>query len=327
MRRRDFLGVIGSSAVIPSAARGQQLAIPVIGFLHASAPETNAHLVAAFRKGLGEAGFIEGRNVVVEYLWAHNDAKQFSELAAELVRRQVAVIVTPVNTAMAQAAKAATTTIPIVFSMGTDAVKAGLIVSYNRPGGKATGVSAMVAELGAKRLGLLLELRPQTRRIGLLVNPSNPFTTETSVKDVGSAASAGGVGVDVLAASTPREIGAVFEMLGNKPVGGLLVSPDPLFNNRRIQLATFAARYMVPTIAPLREFVEAGGLMNYGPSDVERYRQVGIYAGRILKGEKPADMPVQQPTTFELVLNMQTARALNIEVPATLIARADEVIE
>ncbi len=326
MKRRDFIALLGGASLAPLAAHAQQ-AMPVVGFLHASAPETNAHLVAAFRKGLGETGFIEGRNVVIEYRWAHNDAKRFPELAADLVRRQVAVIVTPVGTATAQAAKAATATIPIVFSMGTDAVQAGLIASYNRPGGNVTGVSAMVSELGAKRLGLLLELQPQIKRVGLLANPANPVVTETLLQDVRPAAAASGLDIEVLSAGNAGEIDTVFAALTQKRVDGLLVAPDPLFNNRRVQLATLAVRHALPVVYPLRAFAEAGGLMSYGPNDEDRYRLVGVYAGRILKGERPADMPVQRPTTFEFVINLQTARALGITVPPTLIARADEVIE
>ena len=211
--------------------------------------------------------------------------------------------------------------------MGTDAVKAGLVASYNRPGGNITGLTFMASELSAKRLGLLLELRPQTKSIGLLVNPSNPVAAETSTKDVRSAASASGLDVNVVAAGNPREIDEAFATLGRMRADGLVVSPDPLFNNRRVQLATLAARYMMPSVSPLREFVKAGGLMSYGPNDEDRYRLVGVYAGRVLKGEKPADMPVQQPTAFLLVINLQTARALGIEVPPSLLARADEVIE
>jgi putative ABC transport system substrate-binding protein len=327
VRRRDFIAAVGGAvAVWPLAARAQQ-PMPVIGFLHSSAPETYAPHVAAFRKGLGEAGFVEGRNVAIEYRWAYNDANRFPEMAADLVSRKVSVIVTPVNTAMALAAKAATATIPIVFSIGTDAVQVGLIASYNRPGGNVTGVSAMIAELGAKRLGLLLELRPQAKRIGLLINPANPAVAETTIKDARSGGSTTGVAIEVFSASAAREIDAAFSAIALKQIDGLVVAADPLFNNRRIQLATLAARHALPAVSPLREFVVAGALMSYGPDDADRYRLVGIYAGRVLKGEKPAEMPVQRPTAFQLVINMQTARALGITVPPTLLARADEVIE
>ena len=331
MRRRDFIVSLGGAAVVPGlgwpvGARAQQ-AMPVVGFLHASAPGTYVQHVAAFRKGLSEVGFVEGRNVAIEYRWAHDDARRFPELAGELVRRGVAVIVTPSNTTLAQAAKASSATVPLVFSMGTDAVKAGLIASYNRPGGNVTGVSFMVAELGAKRLGLLLELRPQAKSVGLLVNPANPVATDTMTKDVRSAASAHGLNVEVIPVRGPPEIDAAFASLVRKRADALMVAPDPMFNNRRIQLTTLATRHALPAVYPLREFAEAGGLMSYGPNDLERYRLVGVYAGRVLKGEKPADMPVQQPTAFELVINAQTARALGITVPPAMLGRADEVIE
>jgi putative tryptophan/tyrosine transport system substrate-binding protein len=327
MRRREFIALLGSAAAAPLAAHAQQTAMPVIGFLYASAPANTDHLIAAFRQGLRETGFIEGRNVVIEYRWARDDPKRYPELAEELVRLQVAVIVSPVGTAMAQAIKAATSTIPIVFSMGTDAVRAGLVASYNRPGGNVTGVTAMVSELGAKRLELLRELRPEIKRIGLLINPNNPVATETTVNDVRQAAAAMGLGVEILTARDPREMDKAFADMAQKRLDAAMVSPDPMYSNRRTQLATLAARHVMPTVFPLRDYVVAGGLMSYGPSDVDRYRLVGVYTGRILKGEKPADMPVQQPNRFELIINLLTARALGLIVPATLIARADEVIE
>ncbi len=330
MKRRAFIAglggaALGGAAVAPSAAHSQQ-AMPVIGFLHTGSPDMNAHVVAGFRKGLSETGFTEGRNVAIEFRWANNDTSRLPELVADLVRRQVAVIVTPVATVAAVTAKAATSTIPIVFSSGTDPVRAGLITSFNRPGGNLTGLSFMVTELGAKRLGYLLELRPQAARIGLLVNPNNPIAAETGIKDISAAAATRGREVAVLNVSAPRDIDTAFATLAGKQ-DALIVSPDPLFSNRRIQLATLAARYAIPTIYSLREFVEAGGLISYGPNNVERNRQVGIYAGRILKGEKPADMPVQRPVAFELVINLQTARAIGLTVPPTLLASADEVIE
>jgi ABC-type uncharacterized transport system substrate-binding protein len=332
MRRREFIAALGGATAAystcwPRAARAQQSGFPVIGFLHASAPGSYVQAVAAFRKGLSEAGYVEGRNVVIEFRWAYDDASRFSDLAADLVRRKVAVIVTPVGTATAIAAKTQTTTIPIVFSAGTDAVKAGLIASYNRPGGNVTGVSLMTSELGAKRLGLLTELLPQGRRFGLLANPNNRVAAETQIQDVQASALASGVEFQIVRAANPREIDAAFAMSAQQRIEGLVISADPMFNNRRIQLATLSARYTIPTVAALREFVEAGGLMSYGPSNLERYRLVGVYTGRVLKGEKPAEMPVQQPTTFQLTINMQTARALGIAVPPTLLARADEVIE
>lgn len=325
--RREFIVTLSGTAAWPLAARAQQVGLPVVGLLHASSPDNVSHLVAAFHKGLSETGFVEGRNVAIEFRWAHDDPKRYPELAADLVRRRVAVMVTPVGTATALAAKAATTTIPIVFSMGTDAVKAGLIESYNRPGGNVTGVTAMVTELGAKRLGLLLELRPHAKSVGVLVNPNNPVATETTIKDVMPAGSAMGLNIEIISASHPREIDEAFATMVKKQLDGFIISPDPLYLTRRTQLVTLSARYTLPTIFPLRDFAVAGGLMSYGPDDVDRYRLVGVYAGRILKGEKPADMPVQRPTSFQLVINLQTARSLGIAIPSTLLVRADEVIE
>ena len=328
MRRREFISALGSAAAAwPLAARAQQTDLPVVGFLHASAPDTRMHLVEAFRKGLAETGYVEGRSVAIEYRWSHDDPRRLQDNIADLVRRQVAVIVTPVGTQAAVAAKNATTTIPVVFSVGTDAVNAGLIASYNRPGGNVTGIAAMVSELGAKRLELLRDLLPQVRRIGLLVDPSNPVAADTNTKDVRDAASTKGLDVDVIKASTPREIDAAFSTLAENKADALIISPTPLVNARRVQIVTLAARHVLPTIYPLRDFAVAGGLMSYGPDDEARYRLVGVYVGRVLKGERPTDMPVQRPTAFPLVINMQTARALGIAVPPTLLARADEVIE
>ena len=328
MKRREFIAAVGAAAATwPLAARAQQTGLPVVGFLHASAPETRMHLVEAFRKGLAETGYVEGRSVAIEYRWSHDDPRRLQDNIADLVRRQVAVIVTPVGTQAAVAAKNATTTIPVVFSVGTDAVNAGLIASYNRPGGNVTGIAAMVSELGAKRLELLRDLLPQARRIGLLVDPSNPVAADTNTKDVRGAASTMGLEIDVINASTPREIDAAFSTLAGNKADALIISPTPLVSARRVQIVTLAARHVLPTIYPLRDFAAAGGLMSYGPDDAARYRLVGVYAGRVLKGERPADMPVQRPTAFQLVINMQTARALGIAVPPTLLARADEVIE
>jgi putative ABC transport system substrate-binding protein len=327
MRRREFIGLLGGAAAIPLAARAQQPAMPVVGFLHASAPEARSHLVEAFRKGLAETGYVEGRNVAIEYRWGHDNPRLFQENITDLIRRQVTVIVTPIGTQAAIAARNATATIPIVFSIGTDAVKAGLIASYNRPGGNATGIAAMVSELGAKRLELLREMRPQARRIGLLVDPSNPVAADTNTRDTRAAASVMGLEIVVLNASNPLQIDTAFAALAEKKADALVVGATPLLGDRRVQLATLAARYAIPAIYPLRDFAVAGGLMSYGPDDAGRYRLVGVYAGRVLKGEKPADMPVQQPTAFQLVINMPTARALGIAVPPTLLARADDVIE
>jgi putative ABC transport system substrate-binding protein len=325
--RREFITLLGGAASWPLAARAQQAALPVIGFLSAGTQEAFAHLMAAFRRGLKEAGFAEGENVTIEYRWGNNENNRLPELAADLVRRRVAVIVTPVSTAAALAAKATTTTIPIVFSAGTDPVQAGLVASLNRPGGNLTGVHFLAAALGAKRLGLLHELRPGAERFCLLVNPNNPVATEAVTKDVTAAAAVIGRQIEVVTAGSYRDIDAAFAALVQKRADALLVVADTLFMTRRVQLATLATRHLVPAIYPWREFAEVGGLMSYGPSQADRFRQVGLYTGRILKGEKPADLPVMQATTFELVINLQTARALGLEVPATLLARADEVIE
>jgi putative ABC transport system substrate-binding protein len=327
IERRKFLATLGGAAAAwPLAARAQQSSLPVIGLLVAGTPEAYASLIAAFRKGLNETGFVEGQSVAIEYRWANNENNRLPELAADLVRRQVAVIVTPVSTA-ALAAKAATTTIPVVFSAGADPVQAGLVASLNRPGGNFTGVYFLAAALGAKRLGLLHELRPEAARFAVLVNPNNPVTAETMIKDVTAAAATIGRQIEIITAGSYREIDTAFAAVVQKRADALLVMPDPMFLTRRVQLATLATRHVLPAIYPGREFVEAGGLMSYGSNQTERFRQVGIYTGRILKGEKPADLPVMQATVFEFVINLQTARALGLEVPPTLLARADEVIE
>src|SRR5262245_4920654 len=326
IRRREFITLLGGAAAWPLAARAQQPAMPVVGFLRAGSPEPNAHLVAAFHKGLGETGYIEGRNVAVEYRWAHNHDDRLPELAADLVRRQVAVIVTPGSTAATAAAKSATRTIPIVFSAGGDPVQTGLVASINRPGGNVTGVSSMSAELGAKRLGLLQELVPRAARFAVLVNPNNPLS-EAFVADLRAAAVAIAREIEVLAGSTSGDIDAAFALLVEKRANVLVVGLDPLFVSRRVQLATLAARHAVPAIYPFREDAEAGGLVSYGPSNTDLVRQAGIYTGRVLKGEKPADMPILRATKFELIINLQTAKIMGLTVPPTLLARADEVIE
>lgn len=327
IRRRKFIALIGGvAATWPLAARGQQ-AMPVVGYLHPSAPDERGHLVEMFRKGLSETGYIDGRNVSVEYLWGNNDPTRLAELVADLVRRNVAVIVTPIGTAAAVAAKQATSTIPIVFSIGTDAVKAGLITGYNRPGGNLTGVGGMAGELGAKRAELLLELMPKAKRIALLGNPDNPLGIAANAKDIETVITARGLEFFIVHARNPREFNEAFATLTQKQADGLVISPDPLMGSHRTQLAVLSARHAIPAVYPLRDFAAAGGLMSYGPDDGARYRLVGNYVGRVLKGEKPAEMPVQQPTTFQLVINMQTARALGIAMPSTLLARADEVIE
>jgi ABC-type uncharacterized transport system substrate-binding protein len=327
MKRRDFITLLGGAAAWPLAARAQQPAMPVVGFLYPGAPELSTGIVAAFRKGLGETGFVEGRNVAVEFRFAYNDNARLPELAADLVRRRVAVIVTPGSTPASLAAKAAAATIPIVFSIGPDPVEIGLVASLNRPGGNVTGISSMTAQVGAKRLAFLHELLPGAVRLAILVNPNSPPVTQATVKDVETAAAAVGRQIEILAAGSPRDIDAAFASLEQKRVEGLLVNPDPFFDNRRVQLVTLAAHQRLPTIYPFREHVEIGGLMSYGSSATERDRQVGVYAGRILKGEAPGNLPVVRAAKFELVINLQTARALRLDVPATLLAQADEVIE
>jgi putative ABC transport system substrate-binding protein len=327
VRRRDFISLLGSAvATWPIAARAQQPAMPVIGFLRAGSAEATVHLLTAFRQGLKESGYVEGQNVAIEYRWAEGQNARLPELAADLVRRQVAVIVTPGGTAAAIAAKGTTTTIPIVFSMGADPVKAGLVAGFNRPGGNITGVSSMTGKLGAKQLGLLHELLPRAAHFAVLVNPNNPLA-EPLNRDVQAAALAIGRQIEVLTASTNRDIDAVFAGLVQKRVDALLVGSDPLFESRRVQFVTLATHHKVPAIYFAREFAEVGGLMSYAASQTDMYRQVGVYTGRILKGEKPADLPVWRATKLEFVINLLTARVLGIDVPPMLLARADEVIE
>jgi len=326
IRRREFVMLLGGAAAAwPLAARAQQR-MPVIGFLRPGSPGPNAHLVAAFHKGLAETGYVEGRNVTIEYRWAHNEDDRLADLVTDLVRLRVAVIATPGSTAAAAAAKSATMTIPIVFSGGGDPVQTGLVASINRPGGNVTGVSSMSGDLGAKRLGLLQELMPRAARVAVLVNPNNPLAA-AFVTDVQTAAAAIGKQIEVLTASSSRDIDTAFLTLVERRADALLVGPDAVFVSSRVQLATLETRHAVPAIYPFREDAEAGGLMSYGPSNTELVRQAGIYTGRILNGEKPADMPILRATRFELVINLQTAKTLGIEIPPTLLARADEVIE
>ena len=327
MKRRDFIALLGGAAAAwPLAARAQQPTMPVIGILHFGSPEANVNVMAAFRQGLGEAGYVDGRNVAIEYRWAYNDVDRLPQLAADLVRRRVALIVTPANMVVAFAAKAATTTIPIVFNTGTDPVKAGLVASLNRPGGNITGVSFMNVQLGAKRLGMLRELLPKAMRFAILVNRSNP-DTDSVVADLRSAAASIGCEIEVLDADTYSDIVPAVASLVQRRADAFLINPGQVFYDRRTQLLTLAARYRLPAIYPAREWADAGGLMSYGSSFAEQHRQAGIYAGRVLKGEKPADLPILRATKFELVINLQTAKALDIDIPPTLLARADEVIE
>jgi putative ABC transport system substrate-binding protein len=326
MRRREFLTLLGVAAAWPLAARAQQGALPVVGFVYPGTPELSTGIVVAFRKGLGEAGFTEGRNVNVEFRFAYGNNARLPELMADLVRRRVAVIVTPSSTPAALAAKAATTSIPVVFSVGTDAVEVGLVASLSRPGGNLTGITTLNAELAAKRLGLMLELLPKAERFAVLVNPRNPIT-EPLTRDSQAAGTAIGRQVEIVAASSAREIDAAFATFVQKRVDALMVTPDALLDNRRVQLVTLAAHQRLPAIYAVREFVDIGGLMSYGSSASDRDRLVGVYAGRILKGEAPANLPVMRAAKFEFTFNLQTARALGLDVPATLLAQADEMIE
>ena len=327
MRRREFITLLGGAvATWPRAAGAQQAAMPVIGYLYTGAPDTGAHYAAAFRKGLSELGFSEGQNVTIEYRWAHNDPARLPELAADLVRRRVAVIVTPGTSASALAAKAATTTIPIVFRTGGDPIQLGLVASLNRPGGNVTGVTAMSAEVGTKRVGLLHELLPHATRFAALTNPNDPNAEPVS-KDLKAAAAAVGRRLELFPATNIREIDVAFANLVQKRPDALVIVPQGLLINRRLQIVTLATRHALPAIYPSREFAEIGGLMSYGSSPTDQYRQTGIFTGRVLKGEKPADMPVLRATKFEFIINLQTAKAFGLEIPPMLLARADEVIE
>jgi ABC-type uncharacterized transport system substrate-binding protein len=323
--RRDFLTLLGSAgAAWPLAARAQQSAMPVVGFLGTTRSTDFADREAAFREGLKQAGYVEGQNVVIEHRLAEDQAHRLPALVADLVRQQVALIVG--NTPSALAAKAATTTMPIVFVTGGDPVRDSLVASLNRPGGNVTGVSFMTAELGAKQLGLLLELRPGAARIAVLVDPKWPLT-EGLVSEVRAAASARGQQIEVFYVSSDREIEAAFTTLVQRGAGALHAGLGAFMSSRRERVVALAARHKIPAIYNWREAVAAGGLMSYAPSINAAYRQAGIYAGRILKGEKPGDLPVILPTKFELVINLKTAKELGLEIPPGVLAIADEVIE
>jgi putative tryptophan/tyrosine transport system substrate-binding protein len=327
MRRRNFItGLASTTAGWPVAARAQQPAMPVIGLLNAGSPAERVNLVAAFRQALSEAGYIEGQNVSIEYRWAENQYDRLPALAADLIRHQVMVIATPGSTPAALAAKAATTTIPIVFSSGSDPVKLGLVASFSRPGGNVTGVSFLSSLLVTKQFDLLHELTPMAQAIGLLVNPKFP-DTETMTRDAQTAAVARGKKLIVVKASTTTELDLAFTTLVQERVGALLVPVEPFLFSQRERLAALAADHAVPAIYSLREFVDAGGLMSYGASNIEGWRQVGVYTSRILKGERPADLPVVQSARFELVINLKTAKALSLDVPMIIQMTADEVIE
>ena len=328
MKRRDFITLVGgTAAACPLAAHAQQSAIPVIGFLNPTSPDGMTERLRAFRQGLKETGYVEGENVLVEYRWAEGRYDRLPRLAAELVRQRVAVIVATGGTVTPLAAKAATTSIPVVFIIPEDPAKLGLVASLARPGGNLTGINIFNLELTAKRLELLRELVPGVARVAVLVNPTNATTTETTLRDVETAARAMALQIEVRNASTSFEINAVFAGFGREQPDALFVGGDPFFGSRRVQFATLTAHYSIPTTYTSREYPEAGGLMSYGASFPDTFRQAGTYAGRILKGVKPADLPVVQASKFELVINVETARMLGLTVPPMLLARADEVIE
>jgi putative tryptophan/tyrosine transport system substrate-binding protein len=328
MRRRDFIiGISGSAVALPLAARAQQPAMPVIGFIGASSPELYAIRLSVFREGLKEAGYIEGQNVTIEYHWAQDDVGRLPALAADLVQRRVNVIVAGSGTPGAVAAKAATTTIPIVFAVAVDPVKVGLVESLNRPGGNLTGVTNLNVEIGPKRLEVLHALLPTASDFAVLIDPTGPALAEPFVREVQAAARSLGLRLHVLNASTERDFDSAFARVGQLKAAALIIGPSTSFVGRSEQLATLATRYKVPAIYQYRPFAAAGGLMSYGSDETEYYHLVGIFTGRILKGEKPAQLPVEQSTKVELIINLKTAKALGIDVPLSLLGRADEVIE
>jgi putative tryptophan/tyrosine transport system substrate-binding protein len=326
MKRREFITLLGGAAAWPLAAHAQQTALPVIGFIYGGSRGATVNLLAAFWRGLNETGYVEGQNAAIEYRWAEGQYERLPALAADLVRRQVGVIAALGGDPPVLAAKGATTTIPIVFEVSRDPVQMGLVASLNRPGGNMTGVNALVSELWAKGVGLLHELVPAATTIAFLVNPKNS-NTEDIVRDAQAAANALGRRLQVLTASSDQEIQTAFATLVQQQAGGLAVGSDTFFYSRLHLIANLGARYSIPTLYGRREFPAVGGLMSYGTSLTDTWRQVGIYSGQVLKGVKPAELPVVQSVKFELIINLQTAKALGLEVPATLLARADEVIE
>jgi len=325
MNRRVLIKLIAATTALPLAARAQQPSLPVIGFLHSGSPKPNINLVTAFRDGLSEAGYVEDKNVAIEYLWAGGRYDRLQGLAADLVLRKVAVIF-GAGPPAAHAARLATTTIPIVFVSGDDPVKSGLVVSLNRPGGNVTGVALFTGQLGAKQLGLLRELLPKAALVAVLVNPNNPLTNAVTM-DVQAAAAVTGYQIEIVNASDEGEIDKAFATLKELHADALIVGADPYFFARNDQLVALAARYAIPAFYELREFAANGGLMSYGASITDGYRRAGAYAGQILRGARPADLPVLQPTKFELVINLKTAKSLGLEFPATLLGSADEVME
>ena len=328
MNRRDFITLLGTAAATwPLAARAQQSAMPVVGFLNPYSPNGQSDRLRGFRQGLAETGYVEGVSLAIEHRWAEGQFDRLPTLAAELARRQVAVIAATGSIAAASAAKAATTTIPVVFVVAEDPVRVGLVASLAQPGGNLTGINFLSAELVAKRLELLRELVPGTARLAVLVNPANAINTETTLRDVQAAARAIGLQIQVLNASTSGEINTAFASLGRERPDALFVGGDAFFNTRRAHLVNLASRHALPAAYAERVFPEIGGLMSYGTDIVDAYRQVGSYAGRILKGAKPADLPVMQATKFELVINVESARMVGLTVPSSLLAIADEVIE
>ena len=327
MKRREFITLLGSAAVWPLAARGQPPVMPVIGFLSAASSDTNADRMRGFRQGLKDTGYVEGENVAIEYRWAEGQFDLLPALAAELVRRRVAVIATNGGPTAAFAAKAATTTIPIVFSVAEDPVSLGLVASLARPSGNLTGVNLVLGELTAKRLGLLRELVPGAARVAVLVNPANSTNAETTLRDVEPAARAVGLQIQLLKASTSQEIEAAFASFVRERPDALFVGHDTFLTSRRVQLVHLATRHAVPATYALRDFAEVGGLMSYTVNITDALRQLGVYTGRILKGAKPADLPVLQSSKFDLVINARTAQMLGLTVPPSLLASADEVIE